>query len=61
MARGQFVTRPAFASRPEVPIALLRPVLDQYEPVFQPNAFLETLPETYKDAGTLLRKRMQGG
>jgi predicted amidohydrolase len=46
---------------PEVPIALLRPVLDQYEPVFQPNAFLETLPETYKDAGTLLRKRMQGG
>jgi len=46
---------------PEVPIALLRPVLDQYEPVFQPNAFLETLPETYKEAGTLLRKRMQGG
>jgi predicted amidohydrolase len=46
---------------PEVPIALLRPVLDQYEPVFQPNAFLETLPETYKEAGALLRKRMQGG
>ncbi|MCM2312260.1 MAG: hypothetical protein NDI84_12745, partial [Steroidobacteraceae bacterium] len=46
---------------PEVPIALLRPVLDQYEPVFQPNAFLETLPETYKEAGALLRRRMQGG
>lgn len=46
---------------PEVPIALLRPVLDQYEPVFQPNAFLETLPETYQEAGALLRKRLQGG
>lgn len=46
---------------PEVPIALLRPVLDQYEPVFQPNAFLNELPETYKDAGALVRKRMQGG
>jgi len=46
---------------PEVPIALLRPVLDQYEPVFQPNAFLDELPETYKDAGALVRKRMQGG
>ena len=46
---------------PEVPIALLRPVLDQYEPVFQPNAFLDELPETYKEAGALVRKRMQGG
>jgi predicted amidohydrolase len=46
---------------PEVPIALLRPVLDQYEPVFQPNAFLNELPETYKEAGALVRKRMQGG
>jgi predicted amidohydrolase len=45
----------------EVPIALLRPVLDQYEPVFQPNAFLNELPETYKEAGALVRKRMQGG
>jgi predicted amidohydrolase len=44
----------------EVPVALLRPVLDQYEPVFQPNAFLNELPETYKDAGALVRKRMQG-
>jgi hypothetical protein len=46
---------------PEVPIALLRPVLDQYEPVFQPNAFLNELPETYKEAGALVRKRLQGG
>jgi hypothetical protein len=46
---------------PEVPIALLRPVLDQYEPLFQPNTFLKELPETYKDAGALVRKRMQGG
>jgi len=46
---------------PEVPIALLRPVLEQYEPVFQPNAFLAELPETYKEAGALVRRRMQGG
>jgi predicted amidohydrolase len=46
---------------PEVPIALLRPVLERYEPVFQPNAFLDELPETYKEAGALVRKRMQGG
>jgi predicted amidohydrolase len=46
---------------PEVPIALFRPVLDQYEPVFQPNAFLGALPETYREAGDLVRKRMQGG
>jgi len=36
-------------------------VLDQYEPLFQPNTFLKELPETYKDAGALVRKRMQGG
>ena len=46
---------------PEVPIALFRPVLDQYQPVFQPNAFLGALPETYREAGDLVRKRMQGG
>ena len=46
---------------PEVPIALLRPVLDQYEPLFQPNSFLNELPETYRDAGALVRKRMEGG
>jgi predicted amidohydrolase len=44
---------------PEVPMALVKPVLDQYEPLFQPNAFLDTLPETYKEAGALVRKRMQ--
>jgi hypothetical protein len=34
------------------------PVFQQYEPVFQPNAFLEKLPATYQDAGALVRKRM---
>ena len=46
---------------PDIPVALFRPVLEQYEPLFQPNAFLGTLPETYKEAGDLVRKRMQGG
>lgn len=44
---------------PEFPMKLLLPVLSQYEPVFQPNAFLEQLPETYKEAGDLVRRRMQ--
>ena len=43
---------------PELPMALLLPVLQQYDPVFQPNAFLEYLPKTYKEAGDLVRKRM---
>jgi predicted amidohydrolase len=43
---------------PEFPMALLLPVLQQYEPVFQPNAFLEKLPATYKESGELVRKRM---
>jgi predicted amidohydrolase len=43
---------------PEVPAALLLPVLQQYEPTFKPNAFLESLPETYKEAGDLVRRRM---
>ena len=43
---------------PEVPMALLLPVLQQYQPLFQPNAFLEYLPETYKESGELVRKRM---
>jgi predicted amidohydrolase len=43
---------------PEVPMALLLPVFQQYVPTFQPNAFLEKLPETYKEAGELVRKRM---
>ena len=44
---------------PEFPMKLLLPVLTQYEPVFQPNAFLEQLPETYKESGELVRRRMQ--
>ncbi len=43
---------------PEIPAALLLPVLQSYEPRFKPNAFLEALPETYKEAGELVRKRM---
>jgi predicted amidohydrolase len=46
---------------PEVPMALFRSVLDQYEPLFPPNNFLEKLPETYKESGDLVRRRMQGG
>jgi predicted amidohydrolase len=43
---------------PEMPMALFMPVFQAYEPLFQPNAFLEELPETYKEAGALVRKRM---
>ena len=43
---------------PEFPMALLLPVFQQYDPVFQPGAFLEKLPETYKESGDLVRKRM---
>lgn len=43
---------------PELPMALLLPVLQQYDPVFQPNAFLEYLPKTYKESGDLVRRRM---
>ncbi len=46
---------------PELPIALFRPVLEQYEPLFGPNNFLDSLPETYKEAGTLVRQRMMQG
>lgn len=42
----------------EVPAALIAPVLQAYEPTFKPNAFLEYLPATYKEAGDLVRKRM---
>mgnify|MGYP003336400673 CR=1 FL=1 len=42
------------------PVALLLPVLQQYEPVFKPNAFLEYLPTDYKDGGAFLRRRMSG-
>jgi predicted amidohydrolase len=43
----------------ELPMKLLLPVFSQYEPVFQPGAFLEQLPETYKESGDLVRRRMQ--
>ncbi|MDJ0927248.1 MAG: nitrilase-related carbon-nitrogen hydrolase [Gammaproteobacteria bacterium] len=45
----------------EVPAALIAPVLQAYQPAFQPNAFLENLPETYQEAGELVRQRMRGG
>jgi hypothetical protein len=32
----------------ELPMALLLPVLQQYQPVFGPNAFLEKLPANYQ-------------
>ncbi len=43
---------------PEYPMALLLPVFQQYEPLFQPNAFLQLLPKDYTEAGQLVRKRM---
>jgi len=45
---------------PEVPMALLLPVFQQYEPVFKPNAFAGSLPASYKEAGDLVRSRMGG-
>ena len=42
----------------ELPMAILLPILQQYDPVFRPNAFLEKLPATYQEAGELVRKRM---
>ena len=42
----------------ELPIAILLPVLQQYQPLFQPNAFLDKLPQTYQEAGEIVRKRM---
>lgn len=44
---------------PELPMALMLPVLQQYEPIFQPNAFMGRLPQTYKEAGALVRERMK--
>ncbi len=43
---------------PEVPMALLLPVFQQYQPLFEPNGFAKELPETYREAGALVRKRM---
>jgi len=42
----------------ELPTAILLPILQQYQPLFQPNAFLDKLPQTYQEAGDLVRKRM---
>jgi len=33
-------------------------VLQQYQPVFGPNAFLDKLPANYQEAGEIVRKRM---
>ena len=43
----------------EVPAALILPVLAQYQPAFQPNAFLQNLPQTYEEAGQMVRERMR--
>ena len=42
----------------ELPMALMLPVLQQYQPTFQPNAFMDKLPATYQEAGEIVRKRM---
>ncbi|MFZ9708225.1 MAG: nitrilase-related carbon-nitrogen hydrolase [Steroidobacteraceae bacterium] len=44
---------------PEVPMALMLPVFQSYQPVFQPNAFAGRLPATYKEAGEIVRARMK--
>jgi hypothetical protein len=33
-------------------------VFQQYQPTFQPNAFMDKLPATYQEAGEIVRKRM---
>ena len=40
-------------------MAVMLPVFQQYQPLFKPNAFLDRLPETYKEAGDLVRERMR--
>ncbi len=42
----------------ELPMALMLPVFQQYQPTFQPNAFMDKLPGTYQEAGEIVRKRM---
>ena len=42
----------------ELPMAVLLPVFQQYEPVFKPNAFLQYLPTDYKDSGAYIKRRM---
>ncbi|MDX2143141.1 MAG: nitrilase-related carbon-nitrogen hydrolase [Rhodospirillaceae bacterium] len=43
---------------PEYPMALFLPVFQQYEPKFTPNTFLEKLPADYREAGEIVRARM---
>jgi hypothetical protein len=43
---------------PEYPMALFLPVLQQYEPKFGPNTFLAKLPKDYREAGEIVRARM---
>lgn len=43
----------------ELPVALLLPVFQQYEPRFKPNAFLDKLPETYEEAGEMVRAKLR--
>lgn len=44
----------------ELPMAMLLPVYEQYQPTFGPNAFLEYLPRDLMDAGAYVRRRMSG-
>lgn len=44
----------------DLPMALFLPVFQQYVPRIRPNAFLESLPETYKESGALFKKRLEG-
>jgi predicted amidohydrolase len=43
---------------PEYPMALFLPVFQQYEPKFGPNTFLQKLPADYREAGEIVRARM---
>lgn len=45
----------------EIPMALLLPVFQQYQPSFKPNAFLESLPENFQEAGEHAIRRMKSG
>lgn len=44
----------------ELPMALMLPVFQQYQPTFQPNTFMDKLPATYQEAGEMVRNRMAG-
>jgi predicted amidohydrolase len=43
---------------PEYPMALMLPVFQQYEPKFGPNTFLTKLPKDYREAGEIVRAKM---